>query len=152
MFGYLTPHNAHISRATPCFDINFGDLSSCVVLNVFLWLLCIIKWAKWGSYLHSTCIWGRFWSKFGYLTPIGCPCIWLTPFLHLEMLVFTSMTVLKWGNEIQFNISINFIEEKTLDPQNVGQRTPRMQVVFLSTTITCKRKQAKTTIIYQKNS
>ena len=45
--------------------------TSCVVLNVFLGLLCIFKWSKLGSYLHNTNIWGHFWSKFGNLTPRG---------------------------------------------------------------------------------
>jgi hypothetical protein len=70
-FGYLTP-GVTIYRVIPhCFAINFEEIPSCFVLNVFLWLLCIIKWSKLGSYLHNTNIWGHFWSKLGYLTPRG---------------------------------------------------------------------------------
>jgi hypothetical protein len=29
-------------------------------MNVFLWLLCILKWSKLGSYLLNTKIWGHF--------------------------------------------------------------------------------------------
>jgi hypothetical protein len=54
-----------------CLAIHFEEIPSCMVLNVFLWLLCIIKWSKFGSYLHNTNIWHHFWSKFGYLTPWG---------------------------------------------------------------------------------
>ena len=53
------------------FFINFKEIPSCVVLNVCLWLLCIIKWTKLGSYLHYTYIWDHLLSKFGNLTPYG---------------------------------------------------------------------------------
>ena len=70
-FWYFTP-GVSIYRVTPhCFAINFEEIPSCFVLNVFLWLLCIIKWSKLGSYLHNTNIWVHFWSKIGYLTPRG---------------------------------------------------------------------------------
>ena len=54
-----------------CFAIHFEEIPSYVVLNVFLWLLYTIEWAKLGSYLNVTYIWDRFWSKFGNLTPWG---------------------------------------------------------------------------------
>jgi hypothetical protein len=66
----IWPPGVTIYRVTPnCFAINFEQIPSCSVLNVFLWLFCIIKWSKLGSYLHNTNIWGHFWSKCGYLTP-----------------------------------------------------------------------------------
>ena len=61
---YLTPRGALY-----CFFINFKEIPSCVVLNVCLWLLCIIKWTKLRSYLHYTYIWDHLLSKFGNLTP-----------------------------------------------------------------------------------
>jgi hypothetical protein len=68
-FRYLTP-GVTIYRVTPyCLAINFEEISSYFVLNVFLWLLCIIKWSKLVNYLHNTNIWGHFWSKFVYLNP-----------------------------------------------------------------------------------
>jgi hypothetical protein len=63
-------------------QLNFEEIPSCFVLNVFLWLLCIIKCSKLGSYLNNTNIWGHFWSKFGYLThcsALGWPYIWVAP-------------------------------------------------------------------------
>ena len=53
------------------FAIYFEEIPPSLVLNVFLWWLCIIKWPKLGNYLHNTNIWGDFWSKFWYLTPWG---------------------------------------------------------------------------------
>jgi hypothetical protein len=53
-----------------CLVINFEEIPSCFVLNVFLWLPSIIKWSKLGSYLHNTNIWGNFLSTFGHLTPL----------------------------------------------------------------------------------
>ena len=42
-------------------------------VNVFLWLLCVIKLSKFGSYLHITNIWHFFLLKVGYLTPPPLP-------------------------------------------------------------------------------
>jgi hypothetical protein len=68
----IWPPGVTIYRVNPqCFAINFEEIPSCFVMNVFLWLLCIIKWSKLGIYLHNTNILGNFWSKFGYLTPRG---------------------------------------------------------------------------------
>jgi hypothetical protein len=68
----IWPPGVTIYSDTPyCLAIHFEEIPSCLVLNVFLWLLCIIKWSKLGSYLHNTNIWHHFWSKFGYLTPWG---------------------------------------------------------------------------------
>jgi hypothetical protein len=38
IFGYLTPRGDHIYGYPPCFAINFEEISSCFVLNVFLGL------------------------------------------------------------------------------------------------------------------
>ena len=54
--------------------INMEEMPRCVVLGVFLWSLCIIRWAKSGSHLHNNNIWGYFWSKFGHSIP-GWPYI-----------------------------------------------------------------------------
>jgi hypothetical protein len=65
----IWPSGVTIYRVNPyCVAINFEEISSCFVRNVFLWLLCIIKLFKLGSYLHNPHIWHSFWSKFGYLT------------------------------------------------------------------------------------
>jgi hypothetical protein len=48
------------------FAINFEEIPSSFVLNVFLWLLCINKWTKLGSHLHNTNILGViFVQNFG---------------------------------------------------------------------------------------
>jgi hypothetical protein len=66
------PNGVTIYRVNPyCLAINFEEMPSCFVLNVFLWLLCIIKWSKLGSYLRNTNIWRHLWSEFGYLTTRG---------------------------------------------------------------------------------
>ena len=40
-------HRFPIYRVTPlCFAIHCEELPSCFVLNVYVWLLCIIKWSK----------------------------------------------------------------------------------------------------------
>jgi hypothetical protein len=55
-----------IYRLNPhCFAINFEEIPSSFVLNVFLWLLCIIKWSKLVGYLHNTNIWGHFCQNLG---------------------------------------------------------------------------------------
>ena len=67
--GYLTLLCDHIYRVTPYqLAINFEEIPSCFVLDIFLWALCTIKWPKFGSCLHNNNIWAHFWSKSGYLT------------------------------------------------------------------------------------
>ncbi len=51
-----------------CLAIHFEEILSSFVLNVFLWVLSIIKWSKLASYLHNTNVWGNLLYKFGYLT------------------------------------------------------------------------------------
>jgi hypothetical protein len=51
------------------------EILTCFVINVFLWIFCIIKWSKLGGYWHNTTIWGILWSKYGDLTPWGDPII-----------------------------------------------------------------------------
>jgi hypothetical protein len=55
--------------------IHFDEILSCFVPNVFLWIFCIIKWSKLGSYLHNTNIWHHLWSKFGYRVTPYCSAI-----------------------------------------------------------------------------
>jgi hypothetical protein len=71
-FGHLTPGpGVTIYMFNPyCVAIHFEEISSCFVLNVFLWLFCIIKLSKLGGYLHNIHIWHNFWSKFGYFLKI----------------------------------------------------------------------------------
>jgi hypothetical protein len=58
----IWPPGVPMYRVTPhCFAINFEEIPSFFILNVYLWLLCIIKWSKLGSYLDNTNIWGHFW-------------------------------------------------------------------------------------------
>ena len=67
-----------------CFAINLEEIPSRIVLKVFLWLLCMIKWSKWGRYLDNINIWGHFWSKCGHLTPGGLHVLGYSPLLwHL---------------------------------------------------------------------
>jgi hypothetical protein len=62
----IWPPGVTIYRVTPhCFAIIFEEIPSCFVLNVFLWLLCIVKWSKLGSYLHNTNIWVIFCQNLG---------------------------------------------------------------------------------------
>ena len=48
---------------------------SCLLLNIYLWLLCIIKWFKLGSYLRNTDISVSFLSKICVFDPLVCPYI-----------------------------------------------------------------------------
>ena len=76
--GYLTP-GVSISRGTPhCYAINFEEIPSCFVLNVVLWLLCIIKWSN-SEVIWIIPIFGFFLVKMWVFDPPGCPCIGLPP-------------------------------------------------------------------------
>jgi hypothetical protein len=50
---------------TCCFAMNFEEIVSLFVLNVFLWLFSIIKMLKLGSYLHNTYVCGHFCQNWG---------------------------------------------------------------------------------------
>ena len=55
---------------TPCgLVINMEEMPPCFVLGVFLWSLCIIRWAKSGSYLHNNNIWVLFLDKIWVFDP-----------------------------------------------------------------------------------
>jgi hypothetical protein len=83
----IWPPGVTIYRVTPhCFAINFEEIPSCFVLNVFLWLLCIIKCSKLQIYLHNSNIWPHFWSIFGYLTP-GVTIYRGTPHTVLQLIL-----------------------------------------------------------------
>ena len=43
---FLTPRGLHVQGYPHCYAINFEEIPSCFVVNVYLWLLCIIKWSK----------------------------------------------------------------------------------------------------------
>jgi hypothetical protein len=84
-----------IYRVTPhCFAIHFEEIPSCFVLNVFLLLLCIIKWSTLGSYFHNTNIWGHFSSTFWYLTP-GVTIYRVTPTV-LQLILKKCHHALSW--------------------------------------------------------
>jgi hypothetical protein len=77
----IWPPRVTMYGVTPyCLAIHFEEILSCFLLNVFLGLLCIIKWSKLGSNWHNTNIWGHFWSQFGYLTTPRGDDVWGTPY------------------------------------------------------------------------
>ena len=92
-FRYLTPR-VTIYRVTPyCSDINFVEIPSGFGLNIFLWLLSIIKWSKLGSDLHKTNIWVVFFVKFWVLGTLRWPYIGLPP--TVQSLICTN-TIIHW--------------------------------------------------------
>ena len=79
------------------FAIYFEEIPPSLVLNVFLWWLCIIKWPKLGNYLHNTNIWVHFWSTFGYLTP-EVTIYRITPDYHHALFWVYFCRHLAWSN------------------------------------------------------
>ena len=102
-FRYLTPR-VTIYRVTPyCSDINFVEIPSGFGLNIFLWLLSIIKWSKLGSDLHKTNIWVVFCQILGtwhtqmtlYRATPNCSVINLYKYHHT--LIFVDTYIIKWS-------------------------------------------------------
>ena len=86
------------------FAIYFEEIPPSLVLNVFLWWLCIIKWPKLGNYLHNTNIWGDFSQNFG-IWPPGVPiyiygCLLLVCHLNTTKpspkCIFWYLCIIKW--------------------------------------------------------
>ena len=58
IFGVIIGHNLGIGppgmpiyRGVPnCYAINIEDIASRFNINIFLWLLCVIKWPKLGGF------------------------------------------------------------------------------------------------------
>ena len=62
-FRYLTLQRYHVKGYSLLLCINFEEFTSCFVINVFLWLLCIFKWFKLWRIWRNTNIWGIFLVK-----------------------------------------------------------------------------------------
>ena len=84
----MTPPQVSMYEVTPpstVMDLILKKIQSLFVLNVYLWLYCIIRWSKQGRYLDNISIWGHcshFWSKCWNFTPLGLhvqgfsPLVW----------------------------------------------------------------------------
>jgi hypothetical protein len=62
------PRGHNLLGYPPCCAISFEEIPHSFVLNVYLWLLCIIKWSKSGRYFNTINIWlkiHQFDLKFG---------------------------------------------------------------------------------------
>ncbi len=85
-----------------CFAIHFEEISSCFVLNVFLWLHCLIKRFKLWSYLHIINICGRFgvfeplgWSYMGFPHTV-LPLILKNPIMLWPECRLWWLCIIKW--------------------------------------------------------
>ncbi len=86
---------------TCCLAINFEEILSCFVLNVFLCQFSNIKRSKFGSYWHTANIWGHFLSESQYLTPWDDPILcyhllfdhsfWRNPTMHCSKYIFVNI-------------------------------------------------------------
>ena len=68
---YFTTTTQDSSIMPLLFAIDFEEIPSYFVLNVFSWLLCTIKWFQLWIDLHNINLLDNFLSKFGYLNPWG---------------------------------------------------------------------------------
>ncbi len=91
-----------------CYAINFDEIPPCFVVNVYLWLLCIIKWSKLGRYQY---LWS-FLVKFGVstelsiyrITPVNCFVInfeEITSYFALNVFLWL-LWFIKWSKLVRY--------------------------------------------------
>ncbi len=105
------PPRVRLYNVTTCYlAINFEEILSCFVLNVFLWLFCVIERSKLGIYLHNTDFWVIFGENLG-IWPPGVTIYWVTPHcldinfeeilscfvLNVCLWLYCVMKMSKWG-------------------------------------------------------
>jgi hypothetical protein len=92
--GIWPPGDTIYQGTLYCLAIHLEEISSCFVLNVFLWLLCITKWSKLGSICIIPLFVVIFGQNFG-IWPPGCPYIGLPPTV-LQLILKKYHHALSW--------------------------------------------------------